>query len=130
MNPPNVNQIFSSIGLKPKFGSADVLASSFLLGPAFRSYLRRDYPLSPEHEMDEIYRMYETIRIHIPTGLRFFCFTHESYDGDSVDYTLFRPHIISLSGAKLQALAVDQERSLVTTPEGDVPFSDISREPE
>ncbi len=122
--------IFSSIGLKPRIGSGDALAYAYLSGTDFQSYIRRDYPTSPEYEMDEIYRMHETIRIHLPSGLRFVCFSHESYDGDSVEYSLHHPHIISRAGKKFEALAVDLERMLFTTPDGEVPFADISREPE
>lgn len=124
------DELFASIGLHLKIGREDASGSRYLNGPDFLVYVRQSYPTSPEAATDEIHRMFETVRIHLPTGLRFRCLSHESYDGQSVDYTLFDPHVMTQDGTRLTALSVDLARRRITVPGDEVAFGDLSRETE
>lgn len=116
------------IGLPCKIARDNHVAAAFLNGPDFISFVRGGYPDSLEHGTDEIHRMFETIRIHRDTGLRFKCLSHESYDGQDVEYTLFDPHIVTKDRRKMEVYSVDLVEKLFMTPEGEISFSAISLE--
>lgn len=126
----NIDRLFAAIGLPIKIERGNHTAAARLAGTDFICYIRKGYPDSTEHSSDEVHRMFETIRIHRPTGIRFSCLSHESYDGQSVEYTLFNAHIITSTGRELAAIGVDMDKRVVITPGEVVAFSNISREQE
>jgi hypothetical protein len=128
MNPEHEGQILLAIGLKHKIGREDLRESAHLHSAEFGHYVRPSYVDSEEYSTDEVHRMYETIRIHKPTGIRFYCLSHESYDGQSVEYTFFRVHVVTRSGKTLPALSVDLSKHVVGTPEGEIAFLELSTE--
>lgn len=134
MTPDNLalveDQILSLIGLKRRIGDQDVKESQTLTSPDFLSYVRNTYATSPEYSMDEVYRMYETVRVHLPTGLRFYCLSHESFFGDAVEYTLFRLHVITLEGKVLAVSSLDLQKRVVITSGGPLSLDSLSREPD
>jgi len=134
MTPDNLalleDQILSLIGLKRKISDRDAKECHYLTGPDFLSYVRNTYATSPEYSMDEVYRMYETVRVHLPTGLRFYCLSHESFFGDAVSYTLFQLHVITTDGKVLDISSLDLQKRVVMTSGGPISLDSLSREPE
>lgn len=128
MSANTEEKVFNTLGLSRKIDYGNQVMGSSLNGSDFLSFVRKDYTGSPELATDEHHRMFETIRIHMPTGLRFFCLSHESYDGQSVEYTLFNAHIITSDGRTLPVIGIDRDKQLMTTPGDEVAFSNISRE--
>jgi len=122
-------ELFAAIGLPRKIERNNPSAADYLNGPDFVSFVRKGYRDSTEHGTDEIHRMFETIRIHKPSGVRFMCLSHESYDGQDIEYTLFDPHVITKDGNKLQINSVDLQRQILLSSEGEIPFSAISLDP-
>ena len=59
----------------------------------YDTYTEPSYYTSKEKEMDEVYRMHESVMLHFETGVRFVMFTSENYIGDEVTYSLCRPFI-------------------------------------
>lgn len=130
MSSTSDDRVFVAIGLTTRIGKENTEGVAYLTGPAFRSFVRKEYPESAEHSRDEHHRMFETVRIHLETGIRFYSLSHESYDGQSVEYTLFDPHVITHDGKRLTALSVDAARRRITVPGDEVAFNDLSRETE
>lgn len=121
-----MEELFGEIGLPCKIARDNHAATELLNGPDFISFVRKEYADSPEHGTDEIHRMFETIKIHRDTGLRFKCLSHESYDGQDVEYTLFDPHIVTKEGRKMEVHSVNLVKKVFMTPEGEISFSAIS----
>lgn len=114
---------FERLGLQPRMPHYDP--------GRFSTYVRPSYLNSPEYETDQIYRFSEIILIHRTSGVRVGCLREEDYFGEKVEYVIMSNfHIITTTGQKAEVLDVDLQQEKVITPTGDVPFSEISREPE
>lgn len=91
----------------------------------FSRYIPHDYPDSETEAMDSIYRMYERVLLHHESGLRISFLTTESYDGDSVEYTVMDCFVITRHHQKLSVTAIDLQARIFKTPSGPIPFTTI-----
>ena len=91
----------------------------------FHLYTPHDYFSSSRKEMDEVYRMSETVLLHKESGLRLEYLTTESYDGDEYRYRFRSMFIITKSRKKMDVTDVDFEKEMFITVEGEIPFSAV-----
>lgn len=91
----------------------------------FRRYIPHGYPDSETEAMDAVYRMYERVLLHNESGLRISFLATESYDGDSVEYTILDCFVITRQHEKHSVTAIDLEKRLFKTPSGPIPFTTI-----
>lgn len=109
------DKILSTIGLKR---SMDWLPVS-----QFKRYVTSEYLNSERREMDEFYRMNEFNLLHIPSGLRLTLTSHESYDGEAVEYKVIRMFITTLNGEELEVLDANFKDEIFYTSDLEFPFS-------
>lgn len=114
------DKILSSIGLKremvyPYLGSVNDETQ-------FKRYVP-EYMNSRLREMDEVYRMNGFNLLHIHSGLRLSLSTHESYDGETVNYTVVRMFIKTLNGEELEVLDANFKDEIFYTSNLEIPFS-------
>ena len=91
----------------------------------FTAYIPFTYRNSETEAMDEIYRMYEHVLLHKRTGLRISYLTTESYDGDTVAYTVFNCFVITHQNQRYGVHAIDLQKQIFETTAGELPFSAI-----
>ena len=94
----------------------------------YDTYTEPSYYTSKEKEMDEVYRMHESVIFHFETGIRFVMFTSENYLGDEVTYSLCRPFIITTDNRKLGLNDIDLENKVFITDQGKIPFELVLRD--
>jgi hypothetical protein len=121
----NIETILASIGLKPLMIEKD--DENAFSRDLFRIYTPQEYLQSERKKTDEIYRMWETVLLHIPTGLRVEYVTTENYFGDEYTYKLACIFIITHSNKTIGVTDMDYKKQCFITPEGQIPFAEARR---
>ena len=122
----NMKNILKSAGLNGKYvcKSPDFY---FWDETRYRTYTEPSYYTSKEKEMDEFYRMHESVILHFETGIRFVMLTSEDYLGDEVTYSLCRPFIKTKEGNRLDLEDIDLYNKLFITDIEKIPFEFVIR---
>src|SRR5687768_13554242 len=117
----NLDPILSSIGLK---SSMVLLPNMFSVYDErkFTRYVTSEYKNSERRDSDEIYRMFEFNLLHIKSGLRLNLTSSESYDGETVTYTVVELFIITSDNKKLEVNDVDFQKQLFYAEGLEIPF--------
>ncbi len=122
----SIENIFKSAGLKEKYVCKD--PDFYFWDKSFyQSYTEPSYYTSQDKEMDEVYRMHQSVMLHFETGIRFVMFTSENYLGDEVTYSLCRPFIITTDGNRLDLEDIDLENKIFITRLGSIPFEQVNK---
>jgi hypothetical protein len=123
----SIENILKSAGLKEKYVCKD--PDFYFWDKSFhQTYTEPSYYTSKDKEMDEVYRMHQSVMLHFETGIRFVMFTSENYLGDEVSYSLCRPFIITTDGRKLNLNDVDLDNKVFFTDQGKIPFEMVLRD--
>ena len=107
----SLKEIFKSVGLEEKYICHEP-NFYFWDENEFMSYTEPSYYDSELKEMDEVYRMHESVLLHYSAGIRFVMVTSENYNGDEVTYKLGSPLINILDGTKYFIEDIDLENQL------------------
>ena len=91
----------------------------------FHIYTPQEYWHAERREMDEVYRMWESVLLHKTSGLRLEYLITESYYGDEYRYRLRRIFIITRALKSLTVTHVDFSQQLFITPNGNIPFEEV-----
>ena len=65
--------------------------------------------------------------LHIHSGLRLTLTTHESYDGETVEYKVIRMFILTLSGKELGVIDADFKNEIFYTTDSEIPFAETNK---
>jgi hypothetical protein len=122
----SLKEIFKSVGLEEKYVCKEP-NFYFWDKNEFRSYTDPSYYESENKEMDEVYRMHESVLLHYSSGIRFVMLTSENYLGDEVTYTLCRPFIKILGGKRYSLEAIDFTHQQFITDEGKISFDQVNK---
>jgi hypothetical protein len=122
----SLEKIFYAVGLEQKYVCKEP-NFYFWDKNEFRSYTEPSYYESENKEMDEVYRMHESVLLHYSSGIRFVMLTSENYYGDEVTYTLCRPFIKSLDGERYSLEAIDFTYQQFITDEGKISFDQVNK---
>lgn len=91
----------------------------------FAGYTPFAYRNSETEAMDEVYRMHEHVLLHKRSGLRMSYLSTESYDGQTVEYTVINCFVITLQNQKYSVKKIDMEKQTFETTAGILPFHDV-----
>ena len=91
----------------------------------FKRYISASYADSETEARDQVHRMHESVAMHKESGLRVSYLTTESYDGNSVEYSVIDCFVFTLQNQKLSVTAIDLERQVFETRSGTLPFSAV-----
>lgn len=91
----------------------------------FVGYTPFAYRNSDTEAMDEIYRMHEHALLHKRTGLRMSYLSTESYDGQTVEYTVIDCFVITHHNQKCSVKKIDLEKQTFETTAGILPFHTV-----
>lgn len=122
----SIENILKSVGLKDKYVCKEP-DFYFWDKTKYVTYTEPSYYTSKEKEMDEVYRMHESVMLHFETGVRFVMFTSENYIGDEVTYSLCRPFIKTIDGNRLDLEDIDLENKNFITKKGSIPFEQVNK---
>jgi len=122
----NIENILKSVGLKDKYVCKEP-DFYFWDKTKYDTYTEPSYYTSKEKEMDEVYRMHESVMLHFETGVRFVMFTSENYIGDEVTYSLRHPFIQTTDGKRIDLEDIDIENKIFITEEGKIPFEQVNK---
>ena len=122
----SLKEIFKSVGLEEKYVCKE---SNFYFWDKneFTTYTEPSYYESDQKEMDEVYRMHESVLLHFSSGIRFVMLTSEKYYGDEVTYSLCRPFIKTLDGERYSLEAIDFTHQQFITDEGKISFDQVNK---
>ncbi|WP_027137400.1 hypothetical protein [Gaetbulibacter saemankumensis] len=122
----NKDKILSTIGLKHLMGSQPCYVM-FYNKRNFERYITSEYMNSERRETDEVYRMNEFNLLHIHSGLRLTLTTHESYDGETVEYKVIRMFITTTIGEELEVLDANFKDRIFYTKDAEIPFDETNK---
>ena len=122
----SIENILKSVGLKDKYVCKEP-DFYFWDKTKYDTYTEPSYYTSKEKEMDEVYRMHESVMLHFETGTRFVLFTSENYIGDILTYKLSNPFILTINGERHYIEDIDLENKLFITEEGNIPFEQVNK---
>ena len=91
----------------------------------FKKYISYAYKDSETEARDAIHRMYEHVILHKESGLRISYLSSESYDGNSVEYSVIDCFVFTLQNQKLSVTNINMEKRLFETASGILPFGDV-----
>jgi hypothetical protein len=123
----SLEKIFYAVGLEQKYLCHEP-NFYFWDENEFMSYTEPSYYDSELKEMDEVYRMHESVLLHYSTGIRFVMLTSENYLGDEVTYSLCRPFIKTLDGKRYSLEAIDFTNQQFITDEGKISFDQVNKD--
>jgi len=123
----SLKEIFKSVGLEEKYICREP-NFYFWDENEFMSYTEPSYYESELKEMDEVYRMHESVLLHYSSGIRFVMLTSENYLGDEVTYSLCRPFIKTLDGKRYSLEAIDFTNQQFITDEGKISFDQVKKD--
>jgi hypothetical protein len=123
----SLKEIFKSVGLEEKYICREP-NFYFWDENEFMSYTEPSYYESELKEMDEVYRMHESVLLHYSSGIRFVMLTSENYLGDEVTYSLCRPFIKTLDGKRYSLEAIDITNQQFITDEGKISFDQVNKD--
>ena len=122
----NRDKILSAIGLEHLMGSQPCYVM-YYNERNFKRYVASEYMNSKRRETDEVYRLNEFNLLHIHSGLRLTLTTHESYDGETVEYKVIRMFITTSSGKELEVLDADFRCEIFYTKDLEIPFAKTNK---
>jgi len=122
----SLEKIFYAVGLEQKYVCREP-NFYFWDKNEFRSYTEPSYYESENKEMDEVYRMHESVLLHYSSGIRFVMLTSENYYGDEVTYSLCRPFVKKLDGKRYSLEAIDFTHQQFITEEGKISFDQVNK---
>ena len=122
----STENILKSVGLKDKYVCKEP-DFYFWDKTKYDTYTEPSYYTSKEKEMDEVYRMHESVMLHFETGVRFVMFTSENYIGDEVTYSLCRPFIYTTDGKRIDLEDIDLKNKIFITKKGNIPFEQVNK---
>ncbi len=123
----SLKEIFKSVGLEQKYVCHEP-NFYFWDENEFMSYTEPSYYDSEIKEMDEVYRMHESVLLHYSTGIRFVMVTSENYNGDEVTYKLDSPFINTLDGTKYLIENIDLENQLFIIVGSKISFDQVKKD--
>ena len=123
------DKILNAIGMKRSMESRGPYYQIALPGLSFQIYRPRESKDPYIEEMDQVYRVSGTYLLHNESGMRLYYSSHESWDGETVDYTLLDLFIITKNGEQKDLINVDFDKKLFYTPDGVIPFSEVEKTP-
>jgi hypothetical protein len=123
----SLKEIFKSVGLEEKYICREP-NFYFWDENEFMSYTEPSYYESELKEMDEVYRMHESVLLHYSSGIRFVMLTSENYLGDEVTYSLCRHFIKTLDNKRHSLEAIDITNQQFITDEGKISFDQVNKD--
>jgi hypothetical protein len=123
----SLKEIFKSVGLKGKYVCKEP-NFYFWDENEFTTYTEPSYYESELKEMDEVYRMNESVLLHYSTGIRFVMVTSENYYGDEVTYKLDSPFINKIDGTKYFIKDIDLENQQFITVGNKISFDQVKKD--
>jgi hypothetical protein len=123
----SLEKIFYLVGLEQKYVCREP-NFYFWDKNEFRSYTEPSYCESENKDMDEVYRMHESVLLHYTSGIRFVMLTSENYYGDEVTYSLYLPFIKTLDGHRHSLEAIDFTHQQFITDEGTISFHQVNKD--
>ena len=123
----SLEKIFYAVGLEQKYVCREP-NFYFWDKNEFTTYTEQSYYESNQKEMDEVYRMHESVLLHFSTGIRFVLLTSENYLGDEVTYSLCRPFIKTLDGQRYSLNAIDFNNQQFITDKEKISFDQVNKD--
>ena len=120
------DQILSKIGLKRLMVWRPPIESVYDRNK-FINYVTSEYKESQRKETDEIYSMFELNLLHNDSGLRLTLTTHESYDGETVEYKVIRMFVLTASKNELEVIDADFDSKNFYTKDLVIPFDETNK---
>lgn len=93
----------------------------------FINYVSSEYKESQRKETDEIFSMFEMNLLHIDSGLRLTLTTHESYDGETVEYKVIRMFVMTSSNDELEIIDANFENRNFYTRDLAISFDETNK---